>query len=221
MEDRAGGGGAAVEDGEILTPLLIGIAGASCSGKTELARALYRHFEDQSILFPLDHYYVDRSHVPEEERGGFNFDHPEAMDAALLVQQVRELKAGRIIEQPRYSFVTHSRLEDTEPLAPHAIVFVEGLFSLYWPELRELLDLKIYVETEDEECHRRRLKRDVAERGRSVESIEKQYAETVRPMALAFVRPTKEYADLVVSGAQPIDEGVQICLKAIAALRKS
>jgi uridine kinase len=202
-----------------LKPLLVGIAGASCSGKTELARSLYRHFEDQSILFPLDHYYIDRSTVPEAARGAFNFDHPEALDAALLVEQVQALKAGRIIEQPRYSFVTHSRLEDTEPLAPHAIIFVEGLFSLYWPELRDLLDLKIYVETGDEECHRRRLRRDVAERGRSVESIEKQYAETVRPMAMAYVRPTKAYADLVVSGAQPIDESVSVSLNAITALR--
>ncbi len=202
-----------------MKPLLIGIAGASCSGKTELARSLYRHFEDQSVLFPLDHYYIDRSAIPEPARGAFNFDHPEALDAALLVEQVRALKAGQIIEQPRYSFVTHSRLEDTEPLAPHAIVFVEGLFSLYWPELRDLLDLKIYVETDDEECHRRRLRRDVAERGRSVESIEKQYAETVRPMAMAYVRPTKQYADLIVSGAQPIDESVRISLDAIAALR--
>lgn len=204
-----------------MQPLLIGIAGASCSGKTELARALYRHFEDRSVLFPLDHYYVDRSDVPEEERGGFNFDHPEALDAKLLVEQVRALKEGRVVEQPRYSFVTHSRLEDTEPVAPHEIVFVEGLFSLYWPELRELLDLGIYVETDDEECHRRRLRRDVAERGRSVESIEKQYAETVRPMAEAYVRPTKEYADLVVSGDQPIDKSVKSALDAIVALRKS
>lgn len=204
-----------------MLPVLIGIAGASCSGKTELARALYRHFEDQSVLFPLDHYYVDRSSVPEPERSAFNFDHPDALDAPLLVAQVKALRAGQIIEQPRYSFVTHSRLEDTEPLAPHAIVFVEGLFSLYWPELRDLLDLKIYVETDDEECHRRRLRRDVAERGRSVESIEKQYNETVRPMAMTYVRPTKQYADLVVSGAQPIDDGVRICLKAIQALRKS
>jgi uridine kinase len=203
-----------------MNPFFVGIAGASCSGKTELARALYRQFQDQSVLFMLDHYYVDLGHVPEEERGGFNFDHPDMIDHRLLIEQARRLKSGELIEQPRYSFVTHSRLCDTEPLAPHPVVFVEGLFSLYWPELRELLDLAIYVETPDEECYRRRLARDVHERGRSVESIERQYAETVRPMAVTHVRPTAQYADLVVSGAQPIGESVRISLQALEERRK-
>jgi uridine kinase len=204
-----------------MKPFLVGIAGASCSGKTELARALFRELEGQAEMFTLDHYYVDRSRIPEPARSQFNFDHPGALDAHLLIEQVAALKRGEVIDQPRYSFVTHSRLEDSEPLAPHPVVFVEGLFSLYWPALRDLLDLSVYVETPDEECHRRRLRRDVAERGRSVESIERQYEETVRPMAEAYVRPTRQYAQLVVSGAQPIAESVRITLQAIAERRKS
>jgi uridine kinase len=202
-----------------MRPLLVGIAGASCSGKTELARGLARQLQEQALAFALDHYYVDRSHVPLEQRGMFNFDHPEALDAALLIRDVESLKNGLAIEQPRYSFVTHARLEDTEPVAPRPVILVEGLFSLYWKELRDLMDLRIYVETVDEECFARRLRRDVVERGRTVESITEQYTRTVRPMANEFVRPTAEFADLVVSGVQPIDASVRTALNAIEVRR--
>jgi uridine kinase len=202
-----------------MRPFLVGIAGASCSGKTELARGLARHLQEEALLFALDHYYVDRSHFPPAERGSFNFDHPEALDAKLLIRDVESLKNGLAIEQPRYSFVTHARLEDTEPVAPRPVILVEGLFSLYWKELRELMDLKVYVETKDEDCFTRRLRRDVAERGRTVESIKEQYARTVRPMAAAYVRPTAQYADLVVSGIQPLDASVRATLNAIESRR--
>ncbi len=202
-----------------MSPLLVGIAGASCSGKTELARSLARYLQEDALLFALDHYYIDRSHIAEPERSHFNFDHPEALDAPLLIRDVESLKNGLSIEQPRYSFVTHSRLDDTEPIAPRPVILIEGLFSLHWQALRDILDLRIYVETPDEECFRRRLRRDVAERGRSPESIEEQYAATVRPMAEAFVRPTAAFADLTVSGVVPIDSSVRLALNAIEVRR--
>lgn len=202
-----------------MQPFLVGIAGASCSGKTELARGLARQLLEDALPFALDHYYLDRSHIPEPKRSDFNFDHPDALDASLLIRDVESLKLGLGIEQPRYSFVTHARLESTEPIAPRPVIIIEGLFSLYWPALRDLLDLKIYVETLDEECYARRLRRDVSERGRSPESIEYQYSVTVRPMALTYVRPTARFADLTVSGVVPIDSSIKATLNAIEVRR--
>lgn len=202
-----------------MQPFLVGIAGASCSGKTELARGLARQLREDALPFALDHYYVDRSHISEPERSDFNFDHPDALDAPLLIRDVESLKRGLGIEQPRYSFVTHARLESTEPIAPRPVILVEGLFSLYWPALRDLLDLRIYVETPDEECYARRLHRDVSERGRTPESIQYQYKITVRPMALTYVRPTAQFADLTVSGVVPLDSSIKAALNAIEVRR--
>jgi uridine kinase len=203
-----------------MRPFLVGIAGASCSGKTELARGLARYLREDALPFALDHYYIDRSHIPEPARSQFNFDHPEALDAPLLIRDVESLKLGLAIEQPRYSFVTHARLPETEPVIPRPVVIVEGLFSLYWPQLRDLLDLKVYVETPDEECYARRLRRDVAERGRTPESILQQYEATVRPMAESYVRPTAQYADLTVSGVVPLDSSIRAVLNAIETRRQ-
>ncbi|WP_031498821.1 uridine kinase [Bryobacter aggregatus] len=202
-----------------MSPLLVGIAGPSCSGKTELARGLARQLHEDALLFALDHYYNDRSHIEEPERSNFNFDHPDTLDAKLLIKDIESLKNGLAIEQPRYSFVTHSRLEDTEPVAPRPIILIEGLFSLYWEELRNLLDLRVYVETNDEECFRRRLRRDVTERGRTPESIQEQYCKNVRPMALAYVRPSAAFADLTVSGVVPLDTSIRLTLNAIEVRR--
>jgi uridine kinase len=202
-----------------MRPLLVGIAGASCSGKTELARGLARYLREDALPFAIDHYYKDRSHIPEPERSNFNFDHPDTLDATRLIRDVESLKLGLAIEQPRYTFVTHSRLPETEPVAPRPVIIIEGLFSLYWPGLRDLLDLKVYVETPDEECFKRRLSRDVVERGRTPESIEHQYTETVRPMAEAYVRPTATFADITVSGVVPIDSSIRTVLNAIETRR--
>ena len=202
-----------------MQPFLVGIAGASCSGKTELARGLARQLLDDALPVALDHYYLDRSHISEPARSAFNFDHPAALDAPLLIRDIESLKLGLGIEQPRYSFVTHARLESTEPIAPRPVILIEGLFSLYWPALRDLLHLKVYVETSDEECYARRLRRDVAERGRTPESIERQYCENVRPMALTYVRPTAQFADLTVSGVVPLDSSIRAALNAIEVRR--
>ena len=202
-----------------MRPFLVGIAGASCSGKTELARGLARQLLEDALPVALDHYYLDLTHIPEPARSAFNFDHPDALDAPLLIRDIESLKNGLAIEQPRYSFVTHARLESTEPVAPRPVILVEGLFSLYWPALRNLLDLKIYVETPDEECYARRLRRDISERGRTAQSIERQYSVTVRPMALTYVRPTAQFADLIVSGVVPLDSSIAAALNAIEARR--
>lgn len=192
-----------------MKPTLIGIAGASGSGKSELARALAARLPGSAIDFTLDHYYHALDHLTYEERCAVNFDSPDSLDADLLVTQLRQLASGQEIARPSYSFATHSRLPADEWVAPADFVLVEGLFALYWHELRDLLDVKIYVDTVDEVCFDRRLKRDVGERHRSEESIRSQYAATVRPMAFAYVRPTREHADLIVSGEQPIHVSVQ------------
>jgi len=204
-----------------MQPFIVGIAGASCSGKTELARGLARHLREDALPLALDHYYIDRSHIPEPARSNFNFDQPEALDAQRLIRDVESLKLSLAIEQPLYSFVTHSRLPETEPLAPRPVVIVEGLFTLHWKRLRDTLDLSVYVETPDQECFDRRLKRDVLERGRTPESIREQYAANVRPMAEAFVRPSAQYADLMVSGLTPLDTSIAAVLNAIETRRAS
>ncbi|MDX2266510.1 MAG: uridine kinase [Bryobacter sp.] len=181
--------------------VLIGIGGASCSGKSCLAKALLEQIGPGASIFALDHYYADRSHIPEPARSEFNFDQPEALEASLIAQHLAALKQGQAIEQPRYDFATHSRLAGTETFPPANYVLVEGLFALYWPEVRALLDLAVYMETPQEECRARRFTRDVEERGRTPESIAKQIAETVEPMAAAFIYPTRAFANLVLSGA--------------------
>ena len=163
----------------VTRPLLIGIAGASGSGKTELARAVHLAYAGETLHFELDHYYRDLSAMPAAERAMFNFDHPDALDADLLLKDLAAFKADTPIAQPRYSFVTHTRLPDSEILKPHPLIFVEGIFSLYWPALRQLLDLRIYVEAPDEECFRRRAARDVHERGRTTQGVTEQYERTV------------------------------------------
>lgn len=199
----------------MIRPLIIGIAGASGSGKTALARKLHLAHPKEVLHFELDHYYRDLGHLNEQERAQFNFDHPEAMDADLVTRDLARLKAGQAIDQPRYSFVTHTRLRETALVEPMPLILVEGIFSLYWEELRALEDLKIYVETPDEECYLRRLERDVKERGRSEQSVARQYAATVRPMAFAYVRPSSAHADLVVSGVEPLEESTALALSAV------
>lgn len=160
-------------------------------------------------IFALDHYYADRSHIPEPARSEFNFDQPDALEAGLIAQHLAALKRGEPIEQPRYDFPTHSRLASTETVRPAEYVLVEGLFALYWPEVRQELDLAIYMETPQEECRARRFARDVEERGRTPESIARQIAETVEPMAAEHIYPTRAFADLVLRGDTPAAENAR------------
>ena len=197
-------------------PVVVGIAGCSGSGKTTLAAELAR--ERGGIHFPIDHYYRDLSHLPPAERPLQNFDDPALIESSLLGAQVAALARGEAIQRPLYDFSTHTRVADqTETIRPESYLFVEGLFALAYAELLPLYHLRIYVETADDLCFERRLRRDVVERGRTPESVRRQYEATVRPSSITFVRPTRAHADLVVDGADALDWKVE---QVLAALRQ-
>jgi uridine kinase len=208
------GSGAAVHPME--TPIVIGIAGASGSGKTTLAVELARELD--GIHFPLDTYYLDLSHLPLEERAQQNLDDPDIIESGLLARHVAALARGETIERPLYDFSKYIRIPDrTETVEPRLCVVVEGLFALHYPELLPLYRLRVYVDTADEVCFERRLKRDVETRGRTPESVRRQYEKTVRPAGIRFVRPSAKNADVTVDGAEALDWKVE---QVLAALRK-
>jgi uridine kinase len=189
-------------------PVVLGIAGCSGSGKTTLAVELARSLN--GIHFPLDHYYRDLSHLPPEERALQNFDDPALIESPLLAAHVRALARGEAIERPLYDFSNHTRVLDrTESIRVRAYLIVEGLFALIYPELLPLYQLKVYVETPDDICFERRLKRDVMERGRTPESVRRQYEATVRPSSVAWVRPSAANADLSLDGTGALDWKVE------------
>ncbi|HDL78767.1 MAG TPA: uridine kinase [Bacteroidetes bacterium] len=179
--------------------ILIGIAGGSGSGKTLIAKNLFRDLgTDRVIIIQQDAYYKDLSHLSFEERVKQNFDHPDAIDSELLLQQLNGLLAGETIQQPIYDFTIHSRKKTTETIGGHDIIILEGILILDNPELRNLMDIKVYVDTDADIRLIRRLIRDTKERNRSMESVIKQYKESVRPMHLQFVEPSKRYADVII-----------------------
>lgn len=186
-----------------MTPFLVGIAGPSCSGKTELAFWL-SHRTGAPIL-NLDHYYRNLDHLTFEERARSNFDEPAALDEAEILRDARALAAGQPIAAPRYDFSIHARVPDGQTLQPAPIVILEGLFALYWAELRGLYGLRVYVDAPEELCLSRRLRRDVQERGRTPESVHSQFEATVRPMARLHIYPTRAFADVTVAGSDPLD----------------
>jgi uridine kinase len=185
-------------------PYLIGIAGPSCSGKSELTRRLSATL-GASVL-TLDSYYREMAHLSLDERARCNFDEPGSLDEMLVVQHVQALSRGETVGRPTYDFSTHSRKGEVERIVPGEFAIVEGLFALYWLELRKALSTKVYIHAADEVCFERRLARDVRDRGRTPESVHRQYSQTVRPMAERYVWPTRHYADLVVSGVEPLEK---------------
>jgi uridine kinase len=185
---------------------LIGIAGPSGSGKSFLAQHLKAALEAE--VLELDRYYRDLSHLPLEQRARMNFDAPDALEHELLIEQVARLRNGDGVKLPVYDFTTHTRTARTETLQPTKVIIVEGLFTLHWPGLRELLGTKVYVDLKDEVCLTRRKQRDVRERGRTEQSVVEQFEATVAPMAWRYVHPTSVHADVVVSGAERIEDGV-------------
>jgi uridine kinase len=194
-----------------LKPFLIGVAGLSGSGKTALARKLAPHLHAEVLT--LDAYYHPQSHLSLEARGQLNYDHPDALDWSLLTSHLASLARSEPIEEPVYLFDQHTRAAHTRRIEPQPIFIVEGILALHHPEIRGLLDLSVFVTTRDEECLRRRLERDIAERGRTRESVLEQYHTTVWPMALQYVLPSREFATLVVSGEEPLDESVGAVLR--------
>lgn len=180
-------------------PLVIGLGGGSGSGKTTIARSIVEAIgSDQVTLIQHDAYYRDQTDLPMEERVKVNYDHPESFETGLLVRHLRDLRAGRAVDRPIYDFTVYNRLPETVRVEPKPVVIVEGLLVLYEPTLRELMDLKIYVDTDADLRILRRLERDLKERGRSFDSVHDQYLATVRPMHLQFVEPSKRYADIVI-----------------------
>ena len=182
-----------------MLPLVLGIAGGTGSGKTTVARAIVERVGRGRIAY-LDHdsYYRDLGHLPIEARRQVNFDHPDAFDTALLADHVQQLRMGQAVEKPIYSYTDSARLPETDRVEPQPLVVVEGILVLENPHLRELMDVKIFVDTDDDIRLMRRLRRDTQERGRSVEHILGQYEATVRPMHLAFVLPSRRHADVII-----------------------
>ena len=179
--------------------LVIGIAGGSGSGKTTVVRAITEQLNGKVVVIPQDSYYKDSSHVPVEERKNINFDHPDAIDWKLMCQQVRELKSGKTIEQPVYSYITCSRsTTETITVEPADVIIVEGILIFNCKELRDQMNIKIFVDADDDDRVLRIIVRDIAERGRNIETAIEHYCDTVKPMHLQFIEPSKRYADIIV-----------------------
>ncbi len=182
-----------------MSALVIGIAGGTGSGKTTVARAIGSSLpQDRVSMIEYDAYYRDRPDLTEEDRAHLNFDHPDALESALLVEHLRELKAGNAVDVPIYDFKTHRRREESHHVLPTPVIILEGILVFVEPAVRELLDIKIFVDTDADIRIFRRIRRDMEQRGRTFESVREQYYKTVRPMHMQFVEPSKRWADLII-----------------------
>lgn len=181
-----------------MRPTIIGIAGGTCSGKSTLTRALAERFQERTAVVLHDFYYRSHSDLPLEKRAHLNYDEPAAFETELLVDHLRALAGGAAIDMPTYDYVHHDRAADTIRVEPQPVIIVEGILVLAEPELRDLFDIKIFVDTDADVRLLRRIRRDAVERGRSLESVERQYIDTVKPMHELYVEPSKRCADLIV-----------------------
>jgi len=184
---------------ERMSSFVIGVAGGSGSGKTTVVRRIVDSLGPEHVtLLDHDRYYRDRNDLRLEERAALNYDHPDSLETDLLVTHVRQLKAGKAVEAPRYDFTRHARLMEKDTVPPRRALIVEGILIFTDAALRELMDIKVFVDTDSDTRFIRRLQRDVAERGRTMESVIDQYQSTVKPMHLEFVEPSKRYADVII-----------------------
>ncbi len=180
---------------------LVLIAGGTCSGKTTIAKAIGQKLKAlKTVIISHDNYYRRLDHLSMEERSKVNFDHPDSIDKEYLLQDVQDMLSGQAVNVPDYDFVSHSRMEGKLCIADADVVILEGIFALYYPELVELSDLKIYVDTDADTRLARRIARDTVDRGRDVESVLEQYLQTVKPSHAAFIEPSKKNADLIIPG---------------------
>ena len=200
------------------TPFIIGVAGGSGSGKTTVTNKVLETIgSEMAAVIIQDYYYRDQSHLTFEQRLGTNYDHPQAFDWPLLIAHIDDLRNGRAIEMPVYDFANHTRSDQTVTVQPAPVIVIEGLFPLYDAALREMMSLKIFVDTDSDVRFIRRLKRDIAERGRTMENVIEQYLSTVRPMHNQFIEPTKRFADVILPhGAN--DPAVDIITTKVASL---
>jgi uridine kinase len=199
--------------------ITIGICGGTGSGKTTITNRLIEVLSEESVLLlQQDHYYKDLPHLPLEERAKANFDHPESVDTALLIGHIRALRDGQAIERPVYDFTQHRRVPATVHLEPRPALIVEGILIFENRELRSLCDIKIFVDTEADLRFIRRLRRDIQERGRTVDSVVQQYLTTVRPMHMEFVEPSKRYADVIIPEGGHNEVGIDLVIQKIKSL---
>jgi uridine kinase len=198
---------------------IIGITGGSGSGKSTIVRRIEEVCPD-FVFIPQDNYYKSASFISNTNITAYNFDHPDAFDSELLHSHLSALKKWQSVEMPQYDFVHHRRTEQTVHLEPAPLVIVEGLMILHDPDIRKMLDLKIYVDTPDDIRFIRRLLRDINERGRTLESVVKQYLEVVRPGHASFIEPTKEYADLIVPEGGQNENALQVLITFVKEISK-
>ena len=195
-----------------MPPLLIGVVGGSGSGKTTVARAIYDFLGMDAAFIDMDAYYRDLTHLTMEERRLVNYDHPDAIDTGLMADHLTRLRAGEAILKPVYDFSQHNRSPDVVEIAPREVILVDGILLFAEGRLRELFDIKIFVDVDDDVRFIRRLQRDVAERGRTMEDVIRQYLTTVRPMHLEFVEPSKRWADVILPEGGHNRIGVEMIL---------
>ena len=182
-----------------MDPLVIGIAGGTGSGKTSVTRKILERLDSSQVtVIQHDSYYKDLSIYGGKTAVEINFDHPDSLETALLIRNIKALKEGRTVEEPIYNFTTHRRLDSTRQVDPRNIIIIDGILIFVDKELRDLMDIKIFVDTDADERLLRRLKRDLLERHRSIESVMRQYVDTVKPMHLEFVEPSKRWADIII-----------------------
>lgn len=201
---------------------IIGIAGGTGSGKTTVVRKIAEALPPHcAVVVPLDSYYNDTSSMTEEERHAINFDHPDAFDWKLLVKQVNELRHGIAIEQPTYSYLKCNRLPKTIHIEPKPVIIIEGIMTLLNKKLRDMMDLKVFVDTDSDERLIRNIQRDVVERGRTVDMVISRYLEVLKPMHEQFIEPTKKYADIIIPQGGENRTGIDILCKYIERLAGS
>ena len=191
--------------------IIIGIAGGSGSGKTtvvkRIAKALPPHC---AAVIPLDSYYNDTTGMTPEERAAINFDHPDAFDWKLLTEHIKLLKEGKAVEQPTYSYIESNRQKETVHVDPKPVIIIEGIMALHYKKLRDMMDLKIFVDTDDDVRLIRNIRRDVVERGRTVDMVLDRYEKVLKPMHEQFIEPTKQYADLIIPWGGDNKTGIHI-----------
>ena len=190
---------------------IIGIAGGTGSGKTTVVRKIAESLPPHYVaVVPLDSYYNDTTHMTDEERRAINFDHPDAFDWKLLIEHVKQLKAGNAVEQPTYSYIESNRQKETVHVEPKPVIIIEGIMTLLNKKLRDMMDLKIFVDTDSDERLIRNVQRDVVERGRTVEMVIDRYLKVLKPMHEQFIEPTKKYADLIIPQGGDNKTGINI-----------